>query len=197
MNSGGEFAALGHFADILDRLGITYAVGGSMASSAYGAVRFTEDADITVEPFEGTAQEFFECVKADYYISKEAMLQALEQRSSFNVIHLESAFKIDVFVRKDSPYEKQLFSRRRALRLGDAMGKSFSVLSPEDIILLKLQWYDSGGRASQRQWDDVLGILKIQANKLDSKHLGKWAGILNVEELLENAISEARGELEK
>ena len=197
MNSGGEFAALGHFADILDRLGITYAVGGSMASSAYGAVRFTEDADITVEPFDGMAQEFFDCVKADYYISNEAMLLSLEQRSSFNVIHLESAFKIDIFVRKDSPYEKQLFSRRRTLKLGDAMEKSFSVVSPEDIILLKLQWYDSGGQTSQRQWDDVVGILRIQANTLDSEYLTKWAGILHVEELLKNAISEARGELEK
>jgi len=197
MNSGGEFATLGHFADILDRFGIAYAVGGSMASSAYGVVRFTEDADIAVEPFDGMAQDFFECVKADYYISKEAMLQALEQRSSFNVIHLESAFKIDVFVRKDSPFEKQFFSRRRALKLGDAMEQSFSVVSPEDIILLKLQWYDSGGRASQRQWDDVLGILRIQANKLDSEYLVKWAGILQIEDLLKNAISEARGKLEK
>lgn len=197
MNSAGGFTALAHFADILDRHSIMYAVGGSMASSAYGAVRFTEDADITVEPFDEKAEEFFQYVKADYYISKEAMLQALEQRSSFNVIHLESAFKIDVFVRKDSPYEKQLFSRRRLLKLGNAIDKPFSVVSPEDIVLLKLQWYDSGGQISERQWDDVLGILRIQTKKLDSEYLSKWAGILQVKDLLENAISEAKSELEK
>jgi hypothetical protein len=189
MTNPQELIILEGFADILERLGIDYAVGGSMASSVYGKVRFTQDADITVEPFMSQAEKLFELLKPQYYISKEAMYQALRQRSSFNVIHLESAFKIDVFIHKDTSFEKQLISRRRLLKLSDSLKKPFSVISPEDIILLKLQWYRDTGHSSERQWDDVIGVLKVQADKLDFQYLKKWAGILRINDLLEKAVS--------
>ena len=192
MTNPQELIILEGFTNILERLGIDYAVGDSMASSVYGKVRFTQDADITVEPFMSRAEKLFELLKPQYYISKEAMYQALRQHSSFNIIHLESAFKIDVFIRKDTSFEKQLMSRRRALKLSDSLEKSFSVISPEDIILLKLQWYRDSGLGSERQWDDVIGVLKVQSDKLDFEYLKKWAGILEVNELLEKAIYEAR-----
>jgi hypothetical protein len=192
MTNPQELIILEGFADILERLGIDYAVGGSMASSVYGKVRFTQDADITVEPFMSQAEKLFELLKPQYYISKEAMYQALRQHSSFNVIHLESAFKIDVFIRKDTSFEKQLISRRRLLKLSDSPAKPFSVISPEDIILLKLQWYRDTGHSSERQWDDVIGVLKVQADKLDFQYLKKWAGILGINDLLEKAVSGGR-----
>jgi hypothetical protein len=192
MTNPQELIILEGFTNILERLGIDYAIGDSMASSVYGKVRFTQDADITVEPFMSRAEKLFELLKPQYYISKEAMYQALRQHSSFNIIHLESAFKIDVFIRKDTSFEKQLMSRRRALKLSDSLEKSFSVISPEDIILLKLQWYRDSGLGSERQWDDVIGVFKIQSDKLDFEYLKKWAGILEVNELLEKAIFEAR-----
>jgi len=192
MSNPTELATLQDFTDILDGLGIAYAIGGSLASSTYGAVRFTEDADVTVEPFDERAEELFQSLKADYYISKEAMYQALRRRSSFNVIHLESAFKIDVFIRGDSAYDKQVMSRRKATRLSDSLDKQFLVVSPEDIILLKLQWYQAGGRSSQRQWDDVLGVLKIRAGTLDFAYMKKWASLLQVNDLLEEAVSQSK-----
>lgn len=192
MTNPQELIILEGFTDILERLGIDYAIGGSMASSVYGEVRFTQDADITVEPFMSQAEKLFELLKPQYYIGKEAMYQALRQHSSFNVIHLESAFKIDVFIRKDTSFEKQLMSRRRLLKLFDSPAKPFSVVSPEDIILLKLQWYLDTGHSSERQWDDVIGVLKVQSDNLDFEYLKKWAGILGVSELLENAISESK-----
>ena len=192
MTNPQELIILEGFTNILERLGIDYAIGDSMASSVYGKVRFTQDADITVEPFMSRAEKLFELLKPQYYISKEAMYQALRQHSSFNIIHLESAFKIDVFIRKDTSFEKQLMSRRRALKLSDSLEKSFSVISPEDIILLKLQWYRDSGLGSERQWDDVIGVFKIQSDKLDFEYLKKWAGILEVNELLEKAIFEVR-----
>jgi hypothetical protein len=191
MNNPTELTTLEHFTNILERLSIAYAIGGSLASSTYGAVRFTEDADITVEPFDKQAEEFFESLQSNYYISKEAMYQALKQRTSLNVIHLESAFKIDVFVSGNSAYERQVMSRRKATKLSGSPHKSFSVVSPEDIVLLKLQWYQAGGLSSQHQWDDVLGVLRVQADALDFEYLRRWAGKLEIDKLLEKAISEA------
>jgi hypothetical protein len=158
--------------------------------SLYGKVRFTRDADITVEPFAKQAQNLFDALKPHYYVSKEAMSQALEQHSSFNVIHLESAFKIDVFVRKDTAFEKQVLDRRKELKLSDAFEKSFFVVSPEDIILLKLRWYRDGRCSSQRQWDDVQGVLEIQTDRLDLAYLKKWSLALEINDLLEKAIDE-------
>ena len=190
MNSPDELTTLEDFTNILDRLDIAYAIGGSMASSTYGAVRFTEDVDIVVEPFDRQADRLFESLRSNYYISREAMSQALKQRSSFNVIHLESAFKIDVFVSGDSVYNRQVMSRRKTMRLSNSPGKSFSVVSPEDIVLLKLQWFETGGRSSQRQWDDILGVLEIQTEVLDFGYLKKWATVLGIDDLLEKAASE-------
>ena len=192
MNNPQELIILESFTDILQQLDIAYAIGGSMASSIYGKVRFTEDADITVEPFGNQADRLIELLSSDYYISKEAVYQALKQQASFNVIHLDSAFKIDVFIRKNTAFEKQLMARRKSLKLSDSIEKEFAVISPEDIILLKLQWYRDGGCSSERQWNDVLGILTVQAERLDFQYLNKWAAILAITELLEKAISESK-----
>lgn len=190
MNNPQELTALEKFTDILDKLGINYAIGGSMASSAYGSVRFTEDADVMVEPFDDKAEEFIQSLKPEYYISKDAILYALKQHSSFNIIHIESVFKIDIFVRKDTDFEEQLMLRRRPLKLSDSLKKTFSVVSPEDIILIKLCWYRDGNYSSNQQWKDVLGVFNIQAEQLDVKYLKKWASKLYISELLEKAISE-------
>lgn len=192
MNNPEELVILRSFIDILEQLNIAYAIGGSMASSIYGQVRFTQDADLTVEPFDDVADKLFEKLEGEYYVSKEAMQQALRQRSSFNVIHLKSAFKIDVFVHKTNAFEEQLLARRRHIRLPDSIEKSFSVISPEDIILLKLQWYRDGGCVSERQWNDVLGVLRIQAETLDFEHLKKWANMLRIDKLLQKAIVESK-----
>ncbi|GAJ09056.1 unnamed protein product [marine sediment metagenome] len=190
MDNPQELIILENITNVLEQLDIAYAIGGSMASSIYGRVRFTQDADITVEPFENRAEKLFELIKPEFYISKDAMYQALRQRSSFNVVHFESAFKIDIFIRKETAFEKQLMSRRKALKLSDLLEKSFSVISPEDIILLKLQWYSSGGQSSEQQWNDVLGVFAVQAEKLDFKYLKKWSSTLGINELLDKAISD-------
>ena len=189
MNDPRELIILENFIGVLEELGIAYAIGGSMASSVYGKVRFTEDADITVEPFDSVADKFFKKLKAEYYISGDAMYQALREQGSFNIIHLETAFKIDVFVCKNTVFEKQMMGRCKELRISDSLEKTFLVVSPEDIILLKLRRYRDGGCSSERQWDDVLGVLQIQAGRLDFSYLKKWAVTLNVDELLEKALS--------
>jgi hypothetical protein len=192
MNDPQELLILQDLTGVLDRLHIPYAIGGSIASSIYGTVRFTQDVDITVEPFDNVAGMLFDILRSQYYLSREAMFEALKRRTGFNVIHLASAFKIYVFVSKDTPFEKELMLRRKQLRLSDSMEKPFSVVSPEDIILLKLRWYLDGGSTSERQWADVLDVLKVHAENLDLRYLKKWGASLRVDELLEKAIAQTK-----
>lgn len=192
MSEPSELIILKNFTDVLESIGIDYVIGGSIASSLYGKVRFTQDLDLTVEPFEDKANEFFRLVRPDFYISWDAMQQALRQRSSFNVVHLESAFKIDVFIQKDTEFERQLLTRRKFMKLSERSKKAFSVVSAEDIVLLKLRWYQQGDRSSEKQWEDILSVLEVQTDKLDFEYLKKWSAILGVSELLEKAVSEAK-----
>lgn len=187
-----DLRVLSQLVQVFEQLGIPYAVGGSMASSAYGIVRFTQDADIAVAPFADQAQRFCELVQQDFYISLEAMMQAIQQRSSFNVIHFESAFKIDIFICKDTAFERELLSRRQLLKWSDSDDDVLAFVSPEDIILLKLRWYHEGGRLSERQWRDVLGVLTIQGKKLDYGYLEQQACGLGINDLLKQVMQEKR-----
>jgi len=177
--------------DVFDTLGIAYAIGGSVASSTYGTMRFTQDTDIVVQPFPRTADKFYDSVKDEFYISEEAMQQALNSCGSFNLIHFETSFKIDVFVLGPGEFEQRLLARRRTAKLSDASRRDLSVVSPEDIILLKLRWFGETGGTSQRQWDDVLGVLAVQGRALDFDYLAASAKELGLEELLDRAIAEA------
>jgi hypothetical protein len=178
-------------ADVLDSLGIRYAIGGSVASALYGTVRFTRDADITVQPFSPLADRLYELLKDEFYVSREAMEEALRSHGSFNVIHFETAFKIDLFIQGPSEFEGRLLDRRRMLRLSDMCRRYVCVVSPEDIILLKLRWFSMTGGTSERQWSDVLGVLAVQGEALDFEYLNDSARKLGLEELLSRARAEA------
>jgi len=192
MSDGEQVAVIKKFTDVLDELKIMYAVGGSIASSLYGTVRFTQDADITVKEFRAVAGGLYERLKDEFYLSREAMAQALDSFGSFNAIHLETSFKIDVFIQGPSEFEQQLLMRSRRVRLSNSEEKRFCVVSPEDIVLLKLSWYARSGCVSDRQWDDIRGVLRVQAESLDFQYLEAWSKKLDVAELLQQAISEAR-----
>lgn len=182
--------ALEHVIAVLVDLEIPYALGGSMASSMFGEPRFTEDADISVEPFAGKEPAFIARFDARYYVSLPAIQDALRRRASFNIIHTPSGFKIDVFVRKERDFEASVMSRRRTIPLAGVSGKSIAVVSPEDIVLLKLEWYRLGQETSDRQWRDILGVLKVQAGALDEAYLDRWAVELGVADLLARARME-------
>jgi len=190
MNNPQDIAVLEKLTDVLDKLNIAYVIGGSFASSAYGAVRFTQDADITVQSFSSVAEQFYEILKSDFYISKEAMYQALQSRTSFNIIHLTTAFKIDIFIQKENEFQMQMFSQSRKLPLGKS-AKKVSFVSPEVIILLKLDWFRQSGCDSQRQWSDVQGVLAAQKENLDFEYLKNWAKKLGLNELFQRAMAES------
>lgn len=177
--------------DILDELRIGYAIGGSIASSIYGTPRFTLDADITVQPFLPVAQQLYEKLKDSFYISKEVMYQAISSHSSFNIIHFETAFKIDLFI-AHSEFDKLTLTRSKKNKIEESIDKSFSLVSPEDIILLKLKWYKQSDCVSERQWSDILGVLSVQKDNLDFDYLKTWAKKLGLNELLQKAISDSQ-----
>ena len=178
--------------EVLTKLDIPDAVGGSWASSLQGKFRFTHDADITAEPFPGKEAAFCAAFGDDYYLSILAVQDAMRRRASFNIIHLPTTFKVDVFVRKDRAFDESAMRRRRPERLKDGSGHPILFVSPEDIILFKLEWYRLGDESSQRQWADVLGVFEVQGDRLDQGYLDHWAGVLKVADLLAKARRESR-----
>jgi hypothetical protein len=185
LQSPGQQAVIRHVVSVFQKLGITYAVGGGLASSIHGANRSTEGADIAAEPFPAREAEFATNLAADYYVDVPMIQQANRDRSSFNMIHFGTGFKIDVFIRKDRPFDLSVFSRRIATIPDQSTGQSIDIVSPEDTILQKLEWFRLGGEISDKQWSDILGVLRVQAGRLDESYLDYWAKELGVFDLLE------------
>jgi hypothetical protein len=180
-------------AAVLDRLGIGYALGGSMACSVYGFSRQTNDAAVSVPPFPGREKELIEALGPDYYVSEDAIRQAIARRSSFNAINTATGFKVDFFVQPDEPFERSAWARRVALDVEDAAGR-ISVLSAEDVILYKLRWYRLGDESSEQQWKDVVSVARVQRPRLDEAYLRRWAGELRVGDLLDRLLAEVPAE---
>jgi len=174
-----------------EKLGIAYYIGGSVASSAYGIARATMDVDLVANIEINQVNRLVKALETDYYIDAEMIRDAIHRRSSFNLIHLDTMIKIDVFIVKDQPYDSEAFTRRQLDTLDEESSRKFYLSSPEDIILNKLQWYQSGGGVSEQQWKDVLGILKVQGNKLDLEYLKYWASRLNLSDLLSRSFDDA------
>ncbi len=179
-------------AEAFEKLGILYYIGGSVASSAYGIPRSTMDVDIVSDLKAQHVRTLVRMLESSYYIDEYMIFDAIERRSSFNIIHLDTMLKIDIFITKNSSYDIETLRRRRKDTL-DEEHKSveFYLASPEDIVLNKLLWFRLGGGVSERQWKDVAGVLKVQKNTLDIKYLQQWASELEVEDLLENAFKDA------
>lgn len=192
MNEANELSVLREFIDALEALSIQYAIGGSVASSLYGQVRFTQDADIAVTPFGESICVLCDQLNDSFYISEDAIRQAHQHGGSFNAIHFKTAFKIDAFVTQGTPFEQQLLLRRRQFRLDESTHKDFDIVSPEDIVLLKLQWFQQGGAISEKQWNDILGVLITQADKIDVPYMQNWATSLRIHEQLEKALQQAK-----
>ena len=184
-------AALEPVISAFDDLGLSYYIGGSLASSAYGVARSTLDVDLVLELETFHIQPLVSKLKGEYYIESEMINDAIKEKTSFNIIHLKSMLKIDVFILKDQLYSKKAFERKIKDKLDEEAGSiNIYLCSPEDIILHKLEWFKSGGEVSERQWLDIQGVIKVQFNKLDKDYLKWWAKQLGVFSLLEKSFSE-------
>ena len=185
--------ALTPFIDLLDRLGVVWYVGGSVASTVHGHFRATNDIDVIADLREEYAAAIREALEADHYVDEESIRTAVRRRSSFNLVHFGTGLKIDVFVAPDSGYEASVRARRVSEPFGDGRGaRRLWIASAEDTILSKLVWYRRGGGVSDSQWRDVQGVIELRDRELDLDYLHRWAPALGVVDLLEQALAEAR-----
>jgi hypothetical protein len=169
----------------LDECGILYMITGSFASSIHGLPRATQDADVVIEVEPRTLERFLESLGPAFYRSREAAMDALAREQMFNVVHLETGFKVDLIVRKSRPFSRIEFSRRQpAFYLGE--NRWFA--TAEDTILAKLEW--SKMADSERQFHDALNVAKLQGDNLDRVYLEKWARELDIVDLLEKLFRE-------
>lgn len=173
---------------VLEKLKVRYFIGGSLASTLFGMVRTTQDADIVAELSQEHVEEFVGQLISEFYIDKEMIVAAIDRRSSFNIIHRESIFKVDIFIPEMRPFMKAQLGRARRQILSIEPPSEAFFATPEDTLLAKLEWYRLGGEVSERQWRDVLGILGVQGDSLDFDYLRDWARELKVNDLLDRAL---------
>jgi len=178
--------------EVLEELNVQYLIGGSFASTLYGMVRMTQDVDLVTAMQSEHLSPFVTHLQGEFYVDEEMIRAALKNRSSFNIIHRESMFKVDIFVPPPRPfYLSQMARAQRQIFLEEEkIGANFA--TPEDTILAKLEWYRLGNEISERQWRDVLGILKAKQGDLEEAYLQKWAGELGVSDLLIRAFQETK-----
>lgn len=177
---------------VLDSLDVPHAVVGSMASSAWGFPRTTNDADIVAELGPEHVSALVAALGPDFYVDSEAVERAIRTNRSFNAIHRLSAFKVDVFVPPPGGFGIQQVARRRLERVGpEPDGPLLAVTAPEDAILGKLEWFARAGSVSDRQWRDVVGVMTVQRERLDVAYLREWAARLGLLPLLERAMADA------
>lgn len=174
-----------------DTLGVEYVVGGSLASSVYGIPRATQDVDLVAKMNAAHAEPLARLLRSDFYVDVDMILDAVRRRASFNVIHLATMFKADVFVMKGDSWSREEMQRARAEELTGPQGPlTIRFASPEDTLLHKLVWYRLGNEISDRQWGDILGVFKVQGSLLDDEYLDRWAAALDVADLLVRARSQ-------
>jgi len=178
-------------AEILDDIVVKYLIGGSVASSILGEPRATLDVDIVADLKLFHVQPLVEAMTGEFFIDEMMVTEAIKRKSSFNVIHLDTMQKVDIFILSNQPLAQLEMQRRQQLIITQNPKRLAWFPSPEDIILQKLIWYRLGGGVSDRQWRDVLGVLKVQADRLDFNYLAEWAETLNLTDLMAQVLSEA------
>jgi len=194
MNPSPPLEALLPVIEALRRLGVPYYLGGSLASSLYGVARTTLDADLVADLGLAHVAPLVSALQGAYYVDAGMIAEAITRKSCFNVIHLATMFKVDVFVLKDRPYDRTALGRTRQDSLTpEEPGAEVLLAAPEDIILNKLEWFRSGDEVSGRQWHDAVGVLKVQKDHLDRGYLARWAAELGLTDLLQRAWREAEG----
>lgn len=177
----------------LQQLEIRHFVGGSIASSFHGATRSTMDVDLIAELREEQILPFVNSFGDEFYLSDTAVRGAVERRSCFNLIHLPSSFKVDIFVSRGRPFDDESMNRARLETLGESKSVQVPIASAEDIVISKLEWFRLTNETSERQWDDVSRLLRLLGDDADIPYLRRVARSVNIDDLLERVLAEIHG----
>ena len=174
----------------LTRLGIPHFVTGGLASIFYGEPRFTNDIDIVVDlPADKIAALCASFSSEEFYLSPEAVSDAVARRRQFNILHPASGLKVDIMMSSGDEFDRGRFARRRELSTSPEHQVSFA--SPEDVILKKLLYFREGG--SDKHLRDIAGILRVSGSALDQQYLAEWAERLGVADLWRHVLERGRG----
>jgi hypothetical protein len=161
----------------LEGAGIPYMVTGSMAVNFYTIPRMTRDIDLVIELFERDVDRITRLFQQDYYIDRDMVQRAVQDHAMFNMIHNALVVKVDCVVRKETEYRREEFARRRTVSI---VGQQMCIVSPEDLILSKLDWAKES--RSEMQLTDVRNLLN-SVQGLDTAYLTRWADRLGLSSL--------------
>lgn len=184
----GLIEALEPVAKAFRAIGVRFYVAGSVASSYHGASRSTMDVDLVADLNQDSVESFHDHLVKEFYVSKPAMVDAIARKSCFNLIHLSSSFKVDIFILKDRPFDQRSIERAKPGKVDIESDLELPIASPEDTVLSKLEWYRLGNEVSERQWEDVVRVMKILGADADHEYLQKTASELNVDDLLQRLL---------
>jgi hypothetical protein len=186
-------AALAPVVAAFDGLGVRHYIGGSVASTMHGAIRSTMDVDVVCDLRADQVEAFLAAFGADVYVSQAAVRQAVEKRSCFNVIHLPTAYKVDVFVSRGRPFDVAAMERAIPLPLAAGRETTVPVATPEDSIVAKLEWFRIGDETSERQWQDVSRLVALHGDVLDLAYMRRMAESVGVAYLLDRLLRSTGG----
>jgi hypothetical protein len=174
---------------VFERMGIEYVVGGSLATSLHGVPRATLDVDLVADLRMGHLDEFVTALEGDFFVDKDMVKDAIRRRASFNVLHMATMFKVDVFVVGADELLAAEMARKLRVCVQTDPPASVYVATAEDMILQKLLWFRAGGGVSDRQWNDILGVIATQSTRLDRDYLRLWSDRKRITDLLERALA--------
>lgn len=178
----GPFELLKKIVEVFEHLQVPYLVTGAVASIAYGEPRLTNDIDLVADLKDRHVSGLIEAFPSDeFYISEEMVREAIRQHGQFNIIHPSSGLKVDVIIKKNSPYDNSRFERVRRVYPAESYQANFA--APEDVIIKKMEYYKEGG--SEKHLRDIAGILKISGEMVDRAYIVEWAKRLDLVEIWE------------
>ncbi len=182
-------AALAPVVAAFRQLKIRHYVGGSVASSFHGAARSTMDVDLVCEFTVDQVKSFVASFDENFYVSESAIREAVRRKSCFNLIHLPTSFKVDVFVSRQRPFDLESMRRATPECLGRDRTVEVPIATAEDAIISKLEWYRKTNETSERQWDDVFRLITLLGSTADIDYLRSAADSVGVSDLLERLIN--------
>ncbi len=183
-------AALAPVAATFDELQIRFYIGGSVASSFHGAIRSTMDVDLVCDLREEQIGQLVTTLGGDYYVNSIAIREAVRRKSCFDLIHLATSYKVDLFVSRGRLFDKCSMDRAKLQKIGLSQVITVPVCTVEDSIISKLEWYRLTDETSERQWEDVSRLVKLMGHYLDLPYLEKMAASIRIDDLLEKLLRE-------